>query len=171
MREKLWAWLAMFIVKHPFIIEWIIKNAEKKPYFHLPGYQNRWWLTPRFLLTRDEKGHLVPHRFCPEILQIRVHQYLRADIDRHKHDHPADNRSIVMLGYLDEMDVFGRSNMRWAGQTVYRRAECFHKIAHVSSNCWTLWMRGKTINEWGFLVDGRKIIAKTYFEMQARGEV
>lgn len=162
MTTLFWKLLAR-IVATPWVVNLIIENSKTKPYFHLYGYMHRWWLTPRFLLTRDEDGNLFPYSWLPAILKCRVHFILRADNDRHLHDHPADNRSIVLRGYYDEQDVFGRSNIRCAGQTVFRRAECFHKIAYVpASGVWTLWFLGSKCNNWGFLVDGRKVGRKTY---------
>jgi hypothetical protein len=163
MKEHFWKFVAHFIANRTWLVNWIIRSAAKRPYFHLDGYMNRWWLTPSWLLTKDENGNSIPYPWLPTILKCRVHHILRADDDRHLHDHPADNRSIVLRGYYDEQDIFGRSNIRSPGQTVFRRAECFHKIAYVSSRgVWTLWFLGERKNEWGFLVEGRKICQKIY---------
>lgn len=167
MKNLFWRLLARLLAK-PKVTNFLINQAESKPYFHLDGYMHRWWLTPRFLLTRDENGNLFPYRWLPSILKCRVHHILRADNDRHLHDHPADNRSIILRGYYDEQDVFGQSNIRCAGQTVFRRAECFHKIAYVPIyGVWTLWFLGDQTNKWGFLVDGRKVYYKTYLGIKS----
>jgi hypothetical protein len=162
MKQLFWHALA-FVVSRPWMFRLIRRNALSKPYFHLDGYMHRWWLTPRILLTRDEDGNLFPYSWVPMILKCRVHHILRADNDRHLHDHPADNRSIILSGYYDEQDVFGRSNIRCAGQTVLRRAQCFHRIAYVpTEGTWTLWFLGEKQNDWGFLVEGRKVGYKSY---------
>ena len=163
MKELFWKSLARFIASHPWLINLIIKSAAKRPYYHIGDYMHRWWLTPSFLLTKDEDGYSIPYSWLPTILKCRVHHIMRADEDRHLHDHPADNRSIILRGYYDEQDIFGRSNLRAKGQTIFRRAECFHKIAYVSSRgVWTLWFLSERKNDWGFLVEGRKISWKTY---------
>lgn len=155
--------IAFSIRKWPRLGNLIIQSAMKRPYYHLEGYMNRWWLTPRFLLTKDEEGFDVPYEWVPMWARVRVHHIFRPDNDRHLHDHPADNLSIVLKGYYDEQDIVGRSNIRAAGCLVRRRAECFHKIAYVPSNgVWTLWFMGEKRNDWGFLVNGRKVPWRTY---------
>lgn len=165
LNNMFWRSIARFIVRHPRIIELIMANAMTKPYFHLDGYMDRWWLTPQWMLGTDEYGNPFPKWWVPYIFCIRLHHILREDRDRHLHDHPFDNRSIILAGCYDEQDIFGHSNMRWAGDTVMRRAECFHKIAYVPADgTWSLWWVGDKRNRWGFLVDGRKLYYKDYFE-------
>lgn len=53
MKQKHWQRLGRFIANRPKLIEWIINNAMSKPYFHIDDYMERWWLTPRILLTKD----------------------------------------------------------------------------------------------------------------------
>lgn len=166
MKQRFWTWLAAFIVRHPFIVEWIIRNAQSKPYFHLDGYMHRWWLTPSWMLGVDKNGDPFPYEWVPMIFKARVHHILRADKDRHKHDHPADNRSIVLKKEYDEEDVFDNVKTVKAGQTVLRRAETFHRIVWVpDGGVWTIWFMAEKRNDWGFLVDGRKVYYKTYFAL------
>lgn len=167
-----WAKLAKYLASNREIINWIIVNASGKPYFHLLGYMHRWWLTPRFMLTHDENGHLWPKWWVPSFLCIRLHLIFRGDDDKHYHDHPADNRSIILMGSYDEEDVFGTITPRSAGQTVFRRAETFHKINYVpQGGVFTLWFLGKKRNRWGFLVNGKKIDHRTYLAKLNKGEV
>jgi hypothetical protein len=155
--------LAARLLSHPHVTAWLIRHCASRPYYHLDGYMDRWWLTPRFLLTRDQYGNLFPYDWLPMIFKVRLHHIKRPDQDRHKHDHPADNRSIILRGMYEEQDVMNVGHIRRAGDTVFRRAECFHRISYVPADgVWTLWWRGDTVNEWGFLVDGRKIGWRTY---------
>ena len=171
MRNLIWKLLAK-LAAWPPVTNWIIRNAQNKPYYHLNGYMDRWWLTPRILLTRDEFGNLFPYSWVPMFLKVRVHHTKRADREDHKHDHPADNCSVVMRGWVDEMDVFNRSNLRTPGQIIFRRAHEFHKLVGTNvDGVWTLWFMGKKINRWGFLVDGRKVYWRDYFEMKEREEI
>ena len=163
MKQKNWQRLGRFIAAHPKLVEWIIKNAQTKPYFDIDDYMKRWWLTPRFLLTRDRHGNLFPYEWVPQILKVRVQHILREDVDRHKHDHPSDNQSIILKGYYVEEDVFDRVKTLYAGQTVERRAETFHRIVEVPpEGVWTLWFLAEYRQKWGFLVGGRKIRYEEY---------
>lgn len=161
----LWKTLAKILAR-PSGLAWVVRNSNQKPYFHLEGYMDRWWLTPKFLLTKDEHGNLFPYDWVPMILKIRVHHILRADVGRCLHDHPCDNLSVILKGWYDEQDIFGRSNIRSTGETVLRRAECFHKIvAMPQDGVWTLWFMGRYRQRWGFLVEGCKVDYRRYLEL------
>jgi hypothetical protein len=164
-RRKLWKLLSTFIARQPKLINWIIRTAQRTPYFHLTGYMDRWWLMPRWALAPDENGNLFPKAWCP--FSIRIHHIKRPDDGRDLHDHPFDYRTIILRGWYDECDVFGRSNIRSAGDTVAARAQTFHRIAAMpAGGVWTLFIMGPRINRWGFLVGGRKVYYKHYLKLE-----
>ncbi len=160
MTEKLWRRFAKFCAK-PAVREWIINTAHKTPYErgHLIDYMLRYTLIPHSVKLFGRTINLP--------ITARVHVILRQDLDRHLHDHPWDHRSIVLDGWYDEEDVFGNSRVLNEGDTVARRAECFHRINAVSPDgvvslfiCWP-WR-----NRWGFLKNGRKIYYRDYLGLQ-----
>jgi len=134
-----------WVVTRPRITDWLIRRAQRRPFTHLKGYMNRWWLfNPRWHLSR------WPLKSLPA---IRIHQILRRDLDPALHDHPFDWRTIVLRGSYIEEDVFGDLAPRYVGDTCFRRATEFHNIIHVSpGGVWTLFICGRKVQRWGFLV-------------------
>lgn len=160
MTEFIFQVIARFIANHPKLIDWIIFAAKKNPYSNINDYMDRWWLMPRWLLTLDENGNLFPKPWL--LFGVRIHHIKRED-ERVLHDHPFDYRTIIMRGWYDEQDIFGQSHIRSAGQTIKARAQNFHRIATMPVNgVWTLFIIGKKINRWGFIVDGRKVYYRDY---------
>lgn len=169
-----WRIFAWIVSRRP-ICHYIIRRAMRTPYSHLPGYMNRYWLfnnyeAPRYI------------RWLPS---ARVHQILRADRDRHKHDHPWDARTIILNGWYDEERVvnvsehFGDSdgqggfevvhevecehNRREPGDTVAINFGQYHSISAVSEGgVWTLFITFGYRGTWGFLVDGVKVPWREY---------
>lgn len=166
MKNALWNFIARFIGTRPALVDCIITSAQKTLYSHLYKsdngvYMSRWWLMPRWLLGRDEKDQLYPFSWLPII--ARVHHIQQPDDERDLHDHPADYRSIILRGYYVEEDIYGQRYLRQQGETVSNRAENFHTIVEISEGgVWTLFMLRKKRNEWGFLVDGRKVPWRKY---------
>jgi hypothetical protein len=158
----LWAIVAQ-IVAIPFIANWIIARAQRTPYFHLPGYMERWWFFNRYDAT--DKGRR--YRWLPS---MRVHHILRADLDRHLHDHPWNARTIILRGMYVESrlhyHVQGMSRIRWIrerGATARLNYGEFHKIEFVPpGGVWTLFLTWDYQGTWGFLVDGRKVPHREY---------
>jgi hypothetical protein len=114
-------------------------------------YLKRWWVIPR-------------NRF----FNIYLHQILRSDDDRALHDHPWWNVSIILKGgYWEHMPegyyqiskiAYGdREKWRGRGAIVFRRARTAHRL-ELSSDarwekripCWSLFITGPRIREWGF---------------------
>lgn len=102
-------------------------------------YLRRWWVIPR-------------NRF----FNIYLHNIRRSDDDRALHDHPWWNVSIILRGgYLEIMPHARRWRSR--GSIVFRRAKAAHRLAldkvHPQSSgrpCWTLFITGPVVREWGF---------------------
>lgn len=141
------------------LVNWIIARAKRTPYFHLEGYMERYWL--------------FPYGSLPFGIAIRVHHILRSDTDRHLHDHPFNFISIVLRGgYFEERlarsygDVeLRRKKWRGPGSIAFRRATDFHKLTlpvRADRSCWTLFISFRARQPWGFLVDGKKVLAKDY---------
>jgi hypothetical protein len=132
----IWETIASFIACRPKLVDFIIRQAQKTPYFHIEGYMDRWWLVPRFAMGSDEYGNPFPKEWWP--LKIRLHHIKREDLGDYPHDHPFDFRSIVLRNWYEEMDLTGRAHMRNAGRTHVHRAEFFHRITLTPSEAFGL---------------------------------
>lgn len=96
-------------------------------------YLRRWWIIPR-------------NRF----FNIYLHQFLRSDDDRALHDHPWWNVSIVLRGFYIEHKPDG-IRLAVPGAVIMRRATARHRIELINNwACWTLFITGPRIREWGF---------------------
>lgn len=181
MREFFWRLIAR-IVTRPAVVDWLIRRAARTPYLHLTNpdgsvYMGRWWLFNPYPGKGDER------KMLPWLPSIRVHHIMRADQDRHLHDHPWNARTIVLRGYYDEqrygepgvyadgshdqlrpyydeaIDVFQRER-GYTGRVLFNQ---FHRISEVSDGgVWTLWFTWKYRGTWGFDVDGRKVPYREY---------
>ena len=100
-------------------------------------YLFRWYLIPR-------------NRW----LNVYLHQFLRSDDDRALHDHPWWNMSLLLEGRYSEHTIrAGGINIRArrrAGDVKFRSARAAHRIELTHGPCWTLFITGPRIREWGF---------------------
>lgn len=147
-----WKFIAWILTTHNGMVgRWLIMYAQKTPYFDLPGYMERWWV-------------IRPRKWLP--FAVRIHHILRADWDRHPHNHPWNFRSIVLDGwYREESLEKGVTYLRMAhaGDTYKRTRFDFHRITQVSEGgVWTLFITGKKSMEWGFMVGDRWVYWKDY---------
>lgn len=104
---------------------------------HDDPYMRRWWLIPR-------------NRW----FNVYLHHFLRSDDDRALHDHPWWNLSILLRGrYVEHTISAGGVNVRTerrAGDLKFRGAASAHRIELADGPCWTLFVTGPRIREWGF---------------------
>jgi hypothetical protein len=120
----------------------LVALSEKRPPDVIIGgeadpYLKRWWLIPRN---------------C--VFNIYLHHFLRSDDDRALHDHPWWNLSILLRGrYVEHTIAAGGVNIRTercAGGHKFRRASAAHRIELTDGPCWTLFITGPRLREWGF---------------------
>lgn len=134
MTDFLWRVLAM-IAARPAVAALLIRSAQRRPYFDLDGYMQRWWLVPETRLG-----------------SIRVHHILREDSADVLHDHPANWRTIILRGWYLEEDAYGEELVRMPADTRRASAETLHRINRVSSGgVWTIFIQGPKCNRWGFM--------------------
>lgn len=113
------------------------------------GYLRRWYIIPR-----------------NPFFNIYLHEFLGSDDDRALHDHPWFNLSIVLKGYYIEHTVetekqrqhftsLGVPDLlgyyRGAGDFKFRAPWTAHRLEVPEPPCWTLFITGPRIREWGFL--------------------
>ena len=130
-----------------------------KPDFQIPGYLNRW--------------HLIPRN---KWFNVYLHQFVGPDPGFHAHDHPWWNMTIKLWGdYLefDNRDRGGIGAQRiFSGRVIIRRAQCWHIIDRLESpTCWTLFITGPVVRDWGFWVGDKWIKHTDYLDTIQDGEM
>lgn len=100
-------------------------------------YMSRWWLIPR-------------NRW----FNVYLHHITRDDDDRALHDHMYVNASILLRGgYYEVLPTKGatlRRVLRRAGSVVVRRPSTAHRLELAGTDCWSLFITGPRVREWGF---------------------
>jgi hypothetical protein len=100
-------------------------------------YMRRWWVIPR-----------------NKIFNIYLHHFLRSDDDRALHDHPWLNMSILLEGsYVEHTIAAGGVQRRVeysAGAVKLRGAAYAHRVELNKGPCWSLFITGPVMREWGF---------------------
>jgi hypothetical protein len=129
-----------------FILWWLQNEAgsvvlRRKPDFLIGGvadpYMRRWWIIPR-----------------NKVFNIYLHHFLHSDEDRALHDHPWWNVSILLRGgYIEHTIAAGGVNRAVSyseGAIKGRFATAAHRIELDRGPCWSLFITGPVIREWGF---------------------
>ena len=120
---------------------WYRRLADSRPPDFVIGgrddpYMLRWWVIPR-------------NRF----FNVYLHKFLHSDDDRALHDHPWINCSYLLEGTYVEHSILAGGVHRVvrysAGDVKFRRARTAHRI-EIEKPCWSLFITGPVIREWGF---------------------
>lgn len=120
----------------------IARMTRRLPDFVIGGpqrpYLRRWWVLPR-----------------NRLFNVYLHQFLRSDDDRALHDHPwAFNASLILRGsYTEETIAAGGIRVRavrCAGSFKLRVGPAPHRVELHDGQCWTLFITGPRVREWGF---------------------
>jgi hypothetical protein len=107
-----------------------------------------------------------------------VHEIHSADGDRHMHDHPWKWAASVILsgGYTERRIGHWTSDgktINWfpvverthrVGDLSLLNPKEYHSIVAVEPNTVTLFLCGREISDWGFLVDGEHVPHSAYFK-------
>lgn len=138
--------------------------------------------TPDFVIGDPERPYLRRWFIVPrnELCNVYLHEILRSDDDRAGHDHPWDNRSMLIEGGYTEVSYW--SNVPWqemhrterrAGDTISRNAADTHRlIVPDGGRCVSLFMTGPKLREWGFWCpDGKGWVHWRDFTGGERGEL
>lgn len=156
------------LLAHPAIVDWLIRRAMRTPFTHIKGpngemYMERYWLFNPYPESSSQR------RRWQFPISIRLHHIMRADEDRHLHDHPWNARTFILRGWYTEVrpsedpDYTVQGFLRFEGDTVALKFGEYHRITAVSpGGVWTLFVTGKYRGTWGFLVDGVKVQWRKY---------
>ena len=109
-------------------------------------YLLRWWLLPR-----------------NRVLNVYLHYFMRDDDDRALHDHPWASCSLILKGsYIEHTIAAGgihRRQVREAGSVKIMAPSRAHRVELQRMSwrygghprpCWTLFITGPRMREWGF---------------------
>ena len=114
--------------------DWARGIMARPPEFVIGAdYLRRWWVIPRNPFSN-----------------IYLHEIVRSDDDRAFHDHPWDNRSVLIFGSYIEHTPEG-DFVRRAGDVIDRPATALHwlEVARGQSAI-SLFITGPKLREWGF---------------------
>ena len=123
---------------------------------------NKWWQRlansrpPDFVIGGADYPYLRRWYVIPRnpIFNIYLHHFLRSDDDRALHDHPWLNLSILLRGqYVEHTINRGGVNVRTnrkTGDFKFRLPVAAHRIELNDGPCWTLFITGPRLREWGF---------------------
>jgi hypothetical protein len=126
-------------------------------------------LLMRLFRYRDIRndGDLYLRRFylLPRIFgcHLFLHHIVRADGDRHMHDHPWPFLTLCLRGgYAEETGAERAVSRHEPGQLKRRDAEFRHRILAVAPNCWTLVLTRGRERKWGFWTESGWVYWRDY---------
>jgi hypothetical protein len=183
--------IVAYVVTRPAITAWLIERAKRAPYYPIVNdgnlYMRRGWVFNGY--RKDGEGRQLPARWRG-LPSVRLHHIVRADRDRHLHDHPWPARTIVLRGWYDEErpiyeagrysshDLLGVSHgqmpsddrvvlHRSRGYTGTLAVGQFHRIGRVAADgAWTLFFTWGESNGWGFRVGDRRVPHAEYLDVK-----
>ena len=105
------------------------------------------------------------------LMHAFVHEIHSADGDRHMHDHPWAWAVAVVLSGGYEEDRTGTQGSAHRVRLGYVAGDCnvlhpgvYHSIVSVLPNTVTLFLAGREVSDWGFLVEGQHVPHGEYFK-------
>lgn len=133
------------------------------------------------------RGWLVQPHWWTLGWSARVHRTERSDSDRHLHDHPWLNISVILRGwYYEEVPFWGdearlasmtpgremvRSLRRSTGDVVSRLAEARHRLVIPDGGqCYSLFIMGPWRQVWGFYPPEGKVNWREYLGLPPKSE-
>jgi hypothetical protein len=130
----------------------ISENAARKLFlFLLKKYAQN---PPNITIGPADSVYLLRWYLIPrnKWLNAYLHHFKRSDDDT-MHDHPWWNISLILQGeYTEQTDWFGAiiKKVYVAGDIKFRNASKPHRIELHAGPCWSLFITGPKIREWGF---------------------
>lgn len=117
----------------------------------------------RYYLLFSDRGNFP--------FNVFLHKFLKSDPDDH-HDHPWAYSTLILRGgyweWTPTFDAQGRKTgevSKWYGAGSFRRAPAnsYHRIElDPAITCWTLFMPGRKVREWGFFSRGNWVQWEQY---------
>ena len=123
---------------------------------------------------RDKKGNLVFRRyqlFSTPWFHCYLHEWYRADEDRHLHTHPWNFFGIILKGgYIEETP--NGINKKGPGSIIMGKHSYVHKVQKLlAPKGYTLFFTGRETYPWGFVVDNKVIPNEEYRVLKREGKL
>ena len=115
--------------------------------------------------------------FQSPIFAIYIHNIMKSDEDRHKHDHPWNFVSIILEGAYEEeftqppYHFTETHKVYMSGDFVHHPAEDAHKLTLISDNVITLVFAYGKRRVWGYQTEKGWIDFKTYRQAKNEGKL
>ena len=147
-------------------MKWFLNILEKldRKRIIMDRVNNEPYLERYYLFLKDRKKFPF---------NIFLHKFLKGDPDD-VHDHPWSYTTLILKGgYYEWVPIFDDNNKKISEVASWRKpghfrtcsANSYHRIElDPAIECWTLFMPGKQIKEWGFLVDNKWVENEKYLE-------
>ncbi len=104
-----------------------------------------------------------------------LHHFRHSDDDRALHDHPWWNVSILLDNeYVEHTITAGGINHRKryvAGDVKFRSARSAHRVELTRGPCWSLFITGPRIRDWGFHCPSRWVPWQEFTKPHNPGEI
>jgi hypothetical protein len=96
---------------------------------------------------------------------VFIHKFLKSDPDD-LHDHPWPYMTIILRGgYWEWTKNSVTPQWKGAGQIRFGHSTDYHRIElEPGIDCWTMFVPGPKLRDWGFLVKNRWIQHEQYFK-------
>lgn len=139
---------------------------------------------PDFIIGGQDNPYLRRHWLLPRnrFFNVYVHEFLRSDDDRALHTHPwAFNASWLIAGDYIEHTPAGERQL-WEGALRFRWGPAPHRVELWEEGfmvsgvgtpvpCWTVFITGPVVREWGFLCPGRFVHWREFTDARDAGAV
>lgn len=132
---------------------------------------------PDFIIGPPDDDYLRRWFIIPRnpIFNIYLHQFIRSDDDRALHDHPWWNMSLLLDNeYVEHTMPHGGVNVRKryiAGDLKFRTATYAHRVEITNGPCWTLFITGPRLRNWGFHCPTRWVPWQEFTKPNNPGEI
>lgn len=130
------------------------------------GFQIKW----ADLIGPPECPMMKRWVFVTPLGSLRLHHFLRSDVDRHPHDHPWWFITLVLKGeYTDLAEIMRDGRHAVFMQDCLKRGSirfrpALHRHWVHTDGCWTLIVTGRNRRSWGFWDRDVFRPVKQYFE-------
>lgn len=168
-----------------FVVDWIIRRAQRTPYFDLEHegslYMQRWWIRQ----PPGHGAHASTYEKQKSGIGIRIHRTVRSDRGRDLHDHPWANISIVLRGgYWEILPIYQGQDAyfdahaykrvwRGPGSIIFRSARTRHRLEIPEymngkpGEAWSLFIMGPWQRDWGFHTPFAWVYWRNYIGIEA----
>jgi len=120
----------------------------------------------KFVISTKGYVYLVRWYLIPKnrFLNIYLHLFIRDDWAPELHDHPWFSVSYILRGHYYEQTEKQILDTYQKGDIIFRRPKFSHRIMvpFCKKKCWSIFITGPKIREWGFHTDKGWIDSKIF---------